>query len=162
MQVSCQVKSFCKSWKGNYFILQFSFPYKCLCPRLFHFFLRDLREPYVDNISINDLVHLEEQLQAALITARSTKVNFLKQFNFLFRIHYLQKEQPQAVLFRTRSKDVEFFYFLSTRSEKDEEIFSTVIVTSSENTNFEQLFSYFQPSIFFLKIFSENANIFFR
>ncbi|CAA2970036.1 agamous-like MADS-box AGL27 [Olea europaea subsp. europaea] len=98
---------------------------------------RDLREPYVDNISINDLVHLEEQLQAALITARSTKVNFLKQFNFLFRIHYLQKEQPQAVLFRTRSKDVEFFYFLSTRSEKDEEIFSTVIVTSSENTNFE-------------------------
>ncbi|XP_022885395.1 agamous-like MADS-box protein AGL27 [Olea europaea var. sylvestris] len=40
---------------------------------------RDLREPYVDNISINDLVHLEEQLQAALITARSTKTHLMLQ-----------------------------------------------------------------------------------
>lgn len=40
---------------------------------------RDLREPCVDNLSITDLVHLEEQLQAALIRARSTKTHLMLQ-----------------------------------------------------------------------------------
>ncbi|KAL2559953.1 Agamous-like MADS-box protein AGL3 [Forsythia ovata] len=40
---------------------------------------RDLREPYVDNLSTTELVHLEEQLQAALIRARSTKTQLMLQ-----------------------------------------------------------------------------------
>ncbi|XP_022891281.1 agamous-like MADS-box protein AGL27 isoform X2 [Olea europaea var. sylvestris] len=41
---------------------------------LLHIVERDLRGPDIDNLSITDLVHLEEQLQAALIGARSTKL----------------------------------------------------------------------------------------
>ncbi|CAA3015904.1 agamous-like MADS-box AGL27 [Olea europaea subsp. europaea] len=40
---------------------------------------RDLREPDIDNLSITDLVHLEEQLQAALMGARSTKTHMMLQ-----------------------------------------------------------------------------------
>ncbi|XP_022891289.1 truncated transcription factor CAULIFLOWER D-like isoform X10 [Olea europaea var. sylvestris] len=44
---------------------------------LLHIVERDLRGPDIDNLSITDLVHLEEQLQAALIGARSTKSGML-------------------------------------------------------------------------------------
>ncbi|XP_022891286.1 MADS-box protein FLOWERING LOCUS C-like isoform X7 [Olea europaea var. sylvestris] len=37
------------------------------------------RGPDIDNLSITDLVHLEEQLQAALIGARSTKTHIMLQ-----------------------------------------------------------------------------------
>ncbi|CAA2955853.1 probable phosphatase 2C 25 [Olea europaea subsp. europaea] len=40
---------------------------------------RDLRGPDIDNLSIIDLVHLEEQLQAALMGARSTKTHMMLQ-----------------------------------------------------------------------------------
>ncbi|KAL2519726.1 Agamous-like MADS-box protein AGL31 [Abeliophyllum distichum] len=38
---------------------------------------RDLEEPYVDQLSVTDLVHLEKQLEAALIRTRSTKTHLL-------------------------------------------------------------------------------------
>ncbi|CAA2973570.1 agamous-like MADS-box AGL27 isoform X2 [Olea europaea subsp. europaea] len=40
---------------------------------------RDLRGPDIDNLSITDLVHLEEQLQATLMGARSTKTHMMLQ-----------------------------------------------------------------------------------
>ncbi|XP_022891290.1 truncated transcription factor CAULIFLOWER D-like isoform X11 [Olea europaea var. sylvestris] len=50
---------------------------------LLHIVERDLRGPDIDNLSITDLVHLEEQLQAALIGARSTKEKELIEDNRL-------------------------------------------------------------------------------
>ncbi|CAI9775289.1 unnamed protein product [Fraxinus pennsylvanica] len=52
----------------------------CLsCRELLQIVERDLREPDVDNLSITDLVHLEEQLQAAIMRARSTKTRLMLQ-----------------------------------------------------------------------------------
>ncbi|KAL2547215.1 Agamous-like MADS-box protein AGL31 [Forsythia ovata] len=44
---------------------------------------RDLGEPYVDQLSVTDLVHLEKQLEAALIRTRSTKENMMTEENRL-------------------------------------------------------------------------------
>ncbi|XP_022891288.1 agamous-like MADS-box protein AGL27 isoform X9 [Olea europaea var. sylvestris] len=57
---------------------------------LLHIVERDLRGPDIDNLSITDLVHLEEQLQAALIGARSTKTHIMLQS--ITSLHEKEKE----------------------------------------------------------------------
>lgn len=70
IRVSSHVKSSSKSWKGSHFIPYFKFA----IDRWPHWNKYSLSCRELEELSVTDFVHLEKQLEAALMQTRTTKV----------------------------------------------------------------------------------------